>query len=456
MKRGFITTGLVVLVLVLAIVVFNRIVSEKKKAVLYTEVIQGDFEIAISTSGELRAENSVEIMGPEIAQRGDVRAQDLRIQDLVPEGSEVKEGDYVAQLDRSSFDNTLKDINDMVATQQKNLEMKLLDTAITLSALRDQVKNQRYIVDADSITLRNSQYEPPTTIRTAEINYDQSKRTLRQLEKLYSLRVAYTKFEVENLNFRIRRITRRRDDYQDILNSFTIRAPSPGMVIYKKDWRGNKRKTGSQISSFDRVVATIPDLKSMLSRIYVSEIDIYKVKVGQEATVTVDAFPKNTFRGKVATVANIGEKLPNTDSKVFEVLIKIDGTNPLLRPLMTTGNKVVLNTFNNVTYVPIECVQAGDDSIPYVYAKNKHKHVVLLGATNEKYVIIEKGIEPGEPLYLSTPEDSEKWKLTGLELIPVIKERERIKKEENQKYTREAEAVKGGETQAKDASSGQL
>jgi HlyD family secretion protein len=456
MKRVYIISGIVVIVSVLVLVVFNRLTSEKKTAALYTQVIKGDFEIAITTAGELRAENSVDIKGPEIIQRGEMRAEDLRIQDLVPEGTEVKEGDYVAQLDRSQYDNTLKDILDRLDEINKELNVMLLDSAVTLSASRDDVHNQRYNVEADSITLRNSKYESPNIIRQAEINYDQSKRTLGQRLKRHELNVAYAKYRIDRQRWMINRITRRKNDYEEVLASFTIRAPSSGMIIYKKDWRGNKRKTGSQVSSFDRVVATLPDLSSMMSRIYISEIDISKIKPGQKANVVVDAFAKVTFNGKVATVANIGEKLPNTDSKVFEVLIKIDGTDPLLRPSMTTGNKVVIETFNNVIHVPSECVHAEDDSIPFVYKKNGTRQIVLLGASNEKNTIIERGLEPGESIFLVTPENPEKFKIAGNELKQIIRDREKARRAENGKYKMLAVPAQEGNPASGDSSTSKV
>ena len=87
--------------------------------------------------------------------------------------------------------------------------------------------------------------------------------------------------------------------------------------------------------------------------------------------------------------------MPNTNDKVFEVQIKIDGSDPVLRPSMTTGNKIMIKTMKDAVYIPIECVQAGIDSIPFVYKKNGTKQIVLLGESNEKNVIIEKGLESG-------------------------------------------------------------
>ena len=128
------------------------------------------------------------------------------------------------------------------------------------------------------------------------------------------------------------------------------------------------------------------------------------------------------------TVANIGEKLANSDSKVFEVLIKIDGSDLSLRPSMTTNNKIIIKTLDNVTYIPNDCVHTGVDSIPVVYTKNGLKHIVVLGESNDKDVVVEKGLEPGTILYIGTPENLDEFRLTGKELISIIRERQNAKR----------------------------
>ena len=149
------------------------------------------------------------------------------------------------------------------------------------------------------------------------------------------------------------------------------------MVIYKRDRIGAKRKVGSSISPWDNVVATLPDMSSMISKTYVNEIDVSKVKTGQKVEIMVDAFPERNYTGTVISVANIGEQLPNADAKVFEVLIKVDGSDPILRPSMTTGNKIITKTINDVIYIPLECVQAGADSIPFVYTEEQEQNRLL-------------------------------------------------------------------------------
>jgi HlyD family secretion protein len=428
MKRTIIITGIIVVAAIIILIIFSKATSKKDVNNLYIEAMRGQFEILVLTTGELEAENSTDIKGPTLTGNRRIRVREIAIQDLVPEGTVVAKGDFIATLDRTAFDNSLKDELEKLETYVTDMEVKVLDTAVTLSNLRDNIKNLQFTVEEAEITLQQSQYEPPTTIRQAEIALDKANRSLDQTIRSYSLRVEQAKSQTRTIR---NKLSDQRDyvrDIQDLLLKFDIIAPSPGMVIYKRDRSGVKRKIGSSINPWDNVVATLPDMSSMLSKTYVNEIDISKVKVGQKVEIMVDAFPERSYTGSVTNVANIGEQLPNADAKVFEVLIKVNGSDPILRPSMTTGNKTITKIITDVVYIPLESVQAGSDSIPFVYQKNGYKQIVVLGESNENNVVIEQGLEEGTSLYLNTPEDTEKFKFKGEELIPVIKERARAKK----------------------------
>jgi HlyD family secretion protein len=148
--------------------------------------------------------------------------------------------------------------------------------------------------------------------------------------------------------------------------------------------------------------------------------------------LTVDAFPEKSYSGVVTSVANIGEQLPNTDAKVFEVIIKVDGSDPILRPSMTTGNQIITQTFNDVLYIPLETVFATTDSIPFVYKKDGTRQIVVLGESNENDIIVDEGLKEGEKLLLSMPENPDKYKLTGEDLIATIRERKAEKAREEE------------------------
>ena len=434
MKKTLILTGIGIIAAFLLLYVFNKVTSKNNTPELYTEVQNGEFVISVTVVGQLIAENSIDIKGPAFRQHRDIRSRHIKIQDLIPEGTIVNKGDYVAELDRTELENTLKDQREVLKTLQTNIEMKKLDTAVVLNPLRDGIRNQRFVIEEAGITLRNSKYESPTIIRRAEIQLNKSKRVLGQRQRSYKRTSAQCITDIYNQEYYISRVSQRVKDLEELLEGFTITSPANGMVTYKKEWLGNKRKIGSTISSYDRVVAILPDLSSMISKTFVSETDISKMKTGLNVNITVNAFPKKGFKGTVLSIANIGEKLQNTSDKVFEVQIKTDGSDPLLRPSMTTINKIIVKTIDDAVYVPVECVHAGVDSISYVYTKNGEKQIVLLGDSNEKNIVIEKGLNSGTIVYLNIPESPEEFNLTGEDLIPVIKERYKEISAENSSY----------------------
>jgi HlyD family secretion protein len=442
MKRTIIITGIVVVVAIILLIVFGKLSSKKDISNLYAEAQKGQFDIVVTTTGELQAKKSADIFGPDFTQSRGMRVMDIKITDMVPEGTEVKKGDYVATLDRTSFDNTLKDEKERLVTYETNLEMKILDTAVTLSNLRDNIKNLRFTVEEAAITLQQSKYEPPTTIRQAEISLDKANRSLDQAIRGYALRVEQAKSDMRTMKSNVAEERQRVNDLETVLAKFIITAPSDGMIIYKRDRMGAKRKVGSSISPWDNVVATLPDMSSMISKTYVNEIDVSKVKPNQKVEIIVDAFPEKAYTGVVTSVANIGEQLPNADAKVFEVIIDVNESDPILRPSMTTGNKIITKTIDGVTFIPLESVQAGVDSIPFVYMKNKTKQIVVLGESNENNVVVEQGLEAGTQIYLSTPENAEDFKLVGEDLIAIIKEKEKAKKDEEMRIQKEAERAR--------------
>jgi HlyD family secretion protein len=428
-KRNL-TVGIVVLFGLLVILTGGP--DKTADEVEYAEARYGKFDITIEVAGTLEAENCVEIKGPDIASNRNIRAQSLTISDMVTEGTVVRKGDYVAMFDRTEFQNTLTSYQENLESLLLTHENLLLDSAVRLSGLRDNIVNQRHTIENSRATLTNSQYESAGTIRTAELNLQREENSLQQLLNSYQLSTEQILARIANSNTNISRMRQRIADYQNALDLFYITAPADGMVVYAKDFRGSKIKTGSSVNMMQNVVATLPDLSSMLSKVYVSEIDINKLSTGMDVQLKVDAFPSKLYTGKISKVAKVGEKLANTDSKVFEVLIKLDKVDSQLRPDMTTTNTVKIASFEDVVYIPNAAVHTGADSVTIVYTKSGKKQVVLLGSSNAENIIVEQGLKEGDIVYLTTPRKAEKFRLSGEELIDAVKEQSTAKnKEEN-------------------------
>ena len=439
MKRRVIIGVSALVVLIVILVVFGS--SEKKTSVpLYTKVTKGDFEVLVTVTGELKAQNSEDIMAPTELRGRSFRISEIKIQDLIPEGTVVDSGDYVATLDRSALSNQLKSTEDELEKSQQTYLKTQLDTTLTLRELRNNLINLKFEMEEKQIVVDQSKFEPPATQRQAQINLDKSSRAYEQAKHNYSLKKEQSEASMKEVSINLERQKREKADMLDVLSKFVISAPKPGMLIYYREWSGEKRKVGSSVSPWDLTVATLPDLSVMNSKTYINEIDISKVKKDQVVRVGVDAFPEKKYTGVVTEVANIGEQLPNTDAKVFEVVIRVNEYDPILRPSMTTSNQILTNLFENVLYVPLEAVHA-EDSLSFVYTRKGKKQIVVTGEMNENNIIIEKGLEENDEIYLSTPDEPEKFKLVGQELIPIIKEKERLKMEEEIKRNAQQEMM---------------
>ena len=404
MKKKLIIFGVVVVtVIIVAATVFNPSSAEEGPA-LFTTAERGEFTVEVTSTGELSAERSTKIMGPLNAREYGIRQ--ISVQRLVEEGTQVREGDFVAQLDPSELYDKIQQEKDQLDAQIAEFDNAKIDTALTLRAERDKLINLDYQIEEKQLQLDQSQYEPPATIKKYENELEKLQRDKVRAKEEYQLKIEQAKAKMIEETSDLRRRQNRYDDMQEVLSDFTIMAPQAGMVIYTK--MGSERVVeGSQINVWNPEVAELPDLSSMISTTFINEVDIRKVKVGQQVEIGLDAFPEKRLTGRVTRVARVGQQNPNSDAKVFEVIARVNERDGDLRPAMTTSNIIITQKLEDVVYVPLECLNTYNDSINYVIKKNGTLQEVKVGLTNSNEAVIEMGVEEGDVLYLSRPEGIE-------------------------------------------------
>lgn len=382
-------------------------------------VKRGPFVVTVTTAGELKAREFVQITAPANAQQA--RAYQMKISSIVPEGTVVKEGDIVAELDRSTLATRLQELVLNLQKAEAQAEQAMLDSALTLSGARENIRSQELALEEKKLAKEQAVYEAPTVRRQAEIDHEKAERALAQARTDYGTRTEQAKAKMREVAADVARQRNELQLVQSVLEGFTIRAPASGMVIYATEWNGRKRTTGSQVTAWDPGVATLPDLTQMESLTYVNEIDVRKVAVGQPVAITLDAEPSKVLTGTVTSVANVGEQRPNTDAKVFAVKVTIEQSDTTLRPGMTTGTTIETFRADSVLYVPIEAL-ASDGDVPIVYRQDGGKVVkqeVVTGAMNDDEVIIARGLDEGDRVLLSPPSDPGSLALVRLPDSPV-------------------------------------
>ena len=430
MKRNLlIGTGVLVFLLVGYFVVRGNKTS--KLADIIAPVKKGRFKVEIETTGELEAKNSVKILGPQSLRTFQI--WQVVIQNIVDEGTVVKKGDWIATLDRSEFQNKFAAKQIELDKANSKFNQIQLDTTLQMRQSRDELINLKYGVEEKEIVLAQSKFEPPATIKQNEINYDKAKRAFDQATENYKIKNNQSIEKMREVDAELRKVQGEFDGMSKVLQSFDVTAPEDGMVIYEKDWDGKQIKAGSQINMWDPTVATLPDLTKMISKTYVNEVDVRKVKSGQSVEVGLDAYPDKKLRGIVMRVANVGEQRPNSDSKVFEVSVEIKGTDATLRPSMTTSNKILANAVDSALYVPLESLHNQFDSITYVFKEdgmNIIKQEVIVGETNANDVIVLTGLLESERVYLSMPEGLEEKEIILLPEMNGKRRKKEVKEEE--------------------------
>jgi len=379
---------------------------------------RGDFRVTVTTTGELQAINSIQITGPPDVQAAYI--WQMKISNLVAEGTVVRKGDFVAELDKSEINNKVKESLLSVQKLQAQYTETTLDSALTLAQARDELTNLRFAEEEKRILFEQSAFEAPAMRRQAEIDYERAKRNVTQAKVNYVTKRKQSIAKMQAVSVDLQKEQQHLAVFQRVSMEFTIKAPADGMVIYAREWNGKKRVVGSQVSPWDPAVATLPDLRSMESVTYVNEIDIQKITVGQKTGIKLDADPKKILSGVVTSVANIGEQRPNSDSKVFEVKIKINEADTTLRPAMTTANEILVAQKKGVLSIPLECVHT-EGSTTFAFRKDGGgvvKQQLKLGLMNDNDVEVLDGIRDQDKLYLSNPPEPEKIQTVMLAVIP--------------------------------------
>ncbi len=407
---------LIPIVIVIILGVFYSIYNKKNEEniSITTAVKKGDFISEVITSGEVQSTSLKKIKGPSNLRKFKLR--DVKIQDLIPEGTVIKTGDYVGRLDPSGVNEQIIDARLNLESAESKYTQQKLDTTLSLKQNRNAIKDMLFSIEETKLELKQSIYEPPATIKKLEIKVEKLERDIREQRENYDIKQRQAKAKMVEVGTEVSKIKKKLKDLIKLRESFTIHSESDGMITYVKSWNGEKKKVGSSISPWDPSIASLPDLTKMESKTYANEVDIRQIKKGLTVRIGFDAFPDVELNGIITDVANVGEKKRGSDIKVFQVLVKLNEINENIKPGMTTSNRILTNKKENVLIIPLEAVFS-KDSISYVYLKSGYsiqKKQIELGMSNNDEVIVTKGLEEKQVVYLNMPEGQEEKSITRL------------------------------------------
>jgi multidrug efflux pump subunit AcrA (membrane-fusion protein) len=396
-------SALTLVVAVAAVMVVTGGGSEKTHTVEL-----GNFELAIEVKGEIQGKNAIIIGLPDDLKRQDLRIYQLKLKDLVEEGTLVRQGDYIAALDAAQITQQMENNNQDLDRRRAELNDARIDSSIQLTKLREELAEFTYDLAYKKLELEQARYESPAYQRKIKVEYDRTIREMETKRRDYELKRLDLKMKTQRIENRFNEHHKRDSLLKRAMASTRILSPKDGMVMYVKLWNGRKLRVGDDVNIWMPDIATLPDMTQPVSEAYIQEIDITKIAVGDSVEVKVDALPGKTIKGAVSNIANIGQELQGFDMKVFRILIDLKAQGNELKPAMTSSNRIILKKMNNVVKIPRNSLfRLNGESFVYIKDGGQiMKKIVSPGIENEEEVVIDKGLDPGDRILLSSPENA--------------------------------------------------
>jgi HlyD family secretion protein len=176
-----------------------------------------------------------------------------------------------------------------------------------------------------------------------------------------------------------------------------IRTPISGTVIALDVQQGETIAAGLSAPTLIRVV----DLNRLQVDALVDETDIGNVRLGQRATVTVDAYPNREFAAHVVKIASGSTLQQNVVT--YDTTLSLDNPGGLLKPDMTATAKIVVGEHTDVLAVPIEAVKTTTNGqTVYVLRGDKvTTRKVVTGVSNDTVTQVVKGLREGDTVVLA-------------------------------------------------------
>lgn len=354
---------------------------------------RGSFTSDVVLSGELEAARGDSLAVPQLP------SWQTAIKWIAEDGSTVKAGDPVAELDNSALTADLEQKRQtaMQAAQElkqkegeweADLEQKQLD----VEKKKSEMEKARLsaVVPKDLLSAR--QYETnEMAFRKAVVEHEKAVEVLR------SRRTAVNS-ERENLMLRIAQAERDIARAEAGISALVLRAPKDGIVVVRDHWQGRKLQTGDTVF-VGFPIAMLPDLDSIRLKAALPDVDDGKIRTGMPVVVTLDGFPDVNYTGRIGAISAVAQESRRASlRRHFDVLIALDKLDmERMRPGLSARVVVRREAVPNALLVPRAALDFSGGKTR-AHLANGDAVEVKLGSCNAQDCIVTSGLEEGEKL----------------------------------------------------------
>lgn len=372
----------------------NKIISEEKLG-----ITEGDCEAAILD-----------------------REVDLMLANMALE--KYEKGDFPQQLRQHEADIALADEELKRAAEKLEWSQRLAkEDFLTRTELQaDELAMQRCELNLEMAKIKMNVLTNFTVLQQRSTLESSKRRADRALTRTtWQNKASLRQVETE-LRARTRerdRATNRLEELNFQISKSKIYAPTNGMVLYASTVQISQRKwwikpleAGSTAVERQELIY-IPIESGMVVEVMVPEASLNKVANGMPARVKIDAFPGRVFEGRLVKIGILpdGQSAQlNPDLKLYKCEIECDFKDVIIRPGMSCDVELVKETYEDVIYVPVQCVVRVDGT-PRVYVSDGIEwtpRTVRVGLDNNRMIHILEGLKAGEEIMLAPPVKEQK------------------------------------------------
>jgi hypothetical protein len=365
--------------------VLNPVVAKREDLVLSVEI-----------EGELAAVRSIDIGAPPVTE------VEFKISLLAPEGSAVKTGQPVLGFDTETLQRQLVDKQAELAEATKKAEQKEVDLRLKLLEIEQQVAQAE--ADLGKAKLKAevpADLQQRVELEKARLDHRGRQRDLENLQAERRATLSLGDSELRSLRNQRDRARGRVEALQAAIAKMTVKAPQDGIVVYRTNWRDEKKKVGDSMW-FGETVLALPDLTAMRADGFVDEADGGGVAAGQKVTIRLEARPDLDVYGRVKTVGRtVRQKSWRNPVKVYKVDIALDRTDPtVMRPAMRFRGEIETGRVAGLLVVPRDAVFLREGG-PVVWVRRAlgwTEVPVRLGRSNRRQVEVVSGLAEGDRL----------------------------------------------------------
>lgn len=245
-------------------------------------------------------------------------------------------------------------------------------------------------------------------------------------EKMAQMSQIYAKFRSAKRRYELE--LKKRENLEKQLASCIITAKLPGLVAYggADDNYYTSRyydgiSSGATLKNGQPII-TIPDMSKLGVEVNIHESHIKKIELGQKVYITAESVPDKTLTGRISKVAVLPDSNAsryNPSLKVYPATVEIEGTHDFLKPGMSAKVEIIVDELEDVTYVPVQAVFV-ENSERFVFLKTLggyKRQPVEIGAYNNDFIELKKGIDAGDSVFLKMPDSYEPAKVQKSQMI---------------------------------------